>query len=283
MKKMLFPALLILSLVYSCKNAEQVKINVLSFNIRYDNPDDSLNNWKYRKEFASEMIRFYGADMIGAQEVLKNQLDDMVNALPGFSVIGVGRLDGKEDGEFSPVFYNSTRFSVVKSGHFWLSDTPDIPGSKGWDAACERIVTWAVFKENTSGRTFAFYNTHFDHVGDTAQRKSAGMLLAHIRENVNGIPVILTGDFNVTPDSEAVGTLLSENLLVEAGKISEINYGPEWTFHDFGRIPLKERVKIDYVFVSNAIQAESYATISEQKDSVYLSDHNPVFAKLFIQ
>lgn len=283
MKKILFLVILALPLVYSCKNNELVRINVLSFNIRYDNPDDLLNNWKYRRDFTSEMIRFYGADIIGAQEVLKNQLDDLDNALPGFSYIGVGRLDGKEDGEFAPIFYNSGRFSVLESGHFWLSETPEIPGSKGWDAACERIVTWAVFKDKPSGKSFAFYNTHFDHVGETAQQESAIMLLAHIRENVKGIPVVLTGDFNVIPGSEAVNTLLSGDLLVEAGNISGINYGPSWTFHDFGRVPLKDRVKIDYMFVSQPIKVESYASISEQKDSVYLSDHNPVFAKLVLQ
>ncbi|KAF5064270.1 hypothetical protein DSECCO2_285900 [anaerobic digester metagenome] len=172
---------------------------------------------------------------------------------------------------------------MLESGHFWLSETPEIPGSKGWDAACERIVTWAVFKDKQSGKSFAFYNTHFDHVGKTAQRESAIMLLAHIRENVKGIPVVLTGDFNVTPYSEAVSTLLSGDLLVEAGKISGINYGPAWTFHDFGRIPLKDRVKIDYLFVSPPIKVDSYASLSEQKDTVYLSDHNPVFAKLVLQ
>ncbi|HPR26988.1 endonuclease/exonuclease/phosphatase family protein [Lentimicrobium sp.] len=283
MKKILFLVIFSLPLVYTCKNNEQVRINVLSFNIRYDNPDDSLNNWKYRRDFASEMIRFYGADIIGAQEVLKNQLDDLADALPGFSYIGVGRLDGKEDGEFAPIFYNSGRFSVLESGHFWLSETPEVPGSKGWDAACERIVTWAVFKDKSSGKSFALYNTHFDHVGETAQRESAIMLLAHIRENVKEIPVVLTGDLNVIPGSEAVSTLLSGDLLVEAGNISGINYGPLWTFHDFGRIPVKDRVKIDYMFVSQSVKVESYATLSEQKDSVYLSDHNPVFAKLVLQ
>ena len=283
MKKILFLVIFSLPLVYTCKNNEQVRINVLSFNIRYDNPDDSLNNWKYRRDFASEMIRFYGADIIGAQEVLKNQLDDLADALPGFSYIGVGRLDGKEDGEFAPIFYNSGRFSVLESGHFWLSETPEVPGSKGWDAACERIVTWAVFKDKSSGKSFALYNTHFDHVGETSQRESAIMLLAHIRENVKEIPVVLTGDLNVIPGSEAVSTLLSGDLLVEAGNISGINYGPLWTFHDFGRIPVKDRVKIDYMFVSQSVKVESYATLSEQKDSVYLSDHNPVFAKLVLQ
>lgn len=283
MKKIFFLVLSILPIVFSCKHNAQLKINVLSYNIRCDNPYDSLNNWKYRKDFASEMIRFYEADIIGAQEVLKNQLDDILDALPGFSFIGVGRIDGREAGEYAPVFYNASRLSVKESGHFWLSKTPDIPGSKGWDAACERMVTWAIFKDKLTGKSFAFYNTHFDHVGDTAQRESAKMLQAYIEENAGGIPVILTGDFNVTPDSDAINTLLSGNLLHEAGESAEINYGPVWTFHDFGRVPMKNRLKIDYVFVNSPIRVKSYATLSEQKDSVYLSDHNPVFAKLIIQ
>ena len=266
----------------ACDKPQQTAINVISFNIRYDNPWDSLDNWKYRKDYAAEMLRFYEADIIGAQEVLKNQLDDLLERLPGFNALGVGRGDGKEEGEFAPILFKKDKFIVLKNGHFWLSEQADIPGSMGWDAACERIVTWAIFEDITNGKQFAFYNTHFDHMGQNARRESAKLLKQHIFEHAGNISVIVTRDFNGNPDEEPIHIMHEDGRLLDAYHIAELNYGPEWTFHEFGKLPIIERVRIDYIFVSPDIKVKKYASLAEMKNELYLSDHNPVLIEVLL-
>ena len=175
MKNMFFNSVLVafVLLVASCSKQPEAKVDVMSFNIRLDHVADSLNNWKYRKDAAAQMIIYYAPDVVGMQEVLKNQLDDLKNRLPQYTVLGVGRADGKEKGEYCSLFYKTDRFDLVKSGNFGLSETPDSIGIKGWDAACERIVTWAVLKDKVSGKELAAFNTHFDHIGKVARRESA--------------------------------------------------------------------------------------------------------------
>ena len=158
-------------LVASCGRQPEAKVEVMSFNIRLDHVADSMNNWKYRKDHAAQMIAYYAPDIIGMQEVVKNQLDDLKERLPQYTALGVGRADGEEKGEYCSLFYKTDRFELLKSGNFGLSETPDSIGKKGWDAACERIVTWAVLKDKVSGREIAAFNTHFDHVGKVARRE----------------------------------------------------------------------------------------------------------------
>ena len=134
-------------------------INVMSFNIRYDNPEDSLDNWKFRKDRAAKAIRFYNVDILGTQEVLHNQLEDFKQRLPEYDVIGVGREDGKEKGEYSALWYKKDRFTLIDSGYFWLSETPEVAGSKGWDGACERIASWAKLKDKVTGKEVFALNT----------------------------------------------------------------------------------------------------------------------------
>ena len=258
----------------------KLALNVMTFNIRYDNADDLQNNWQYRKDFAARMIGFYNVDIVGTQEVLKNQLDDLLQRLPGYTSLGVGRIDGKEKGEYSAIFFQTQKFEVEKNGHFWLSQQPEAIGSVGWDAACERIVTWAVFKEKKTGLRFAFFNTHFDHIGVVARKESALLLKKRVTEIAGTLPVILTGDLNVTPDAEAVHTLLADGQLADSRKLSKLSYGPSWSFHDFGRTALAARRRIDYIFVGKGIKVNRYASICETLDSTFLSDHNPVFAEI---
>lgn len=258
----------------------KVALNVMTFNIRYDNADDLQNNWQYRKDFAAQMIGFYDVDILGTQEVLNNQLVDLLQRLPDYKSLGVGRIDGKEKGEYSAILFKAKKYEVEKNGHFWLSQQPESIGSVGWDAACERIVTWGVFKEKKTGLRFVFFNTHFDHVGVVARKESALLLKKRITEIAGTLPVILTGDLNVIPGAEAVQTLLADGQLSDSRKISKLVYGPSWSFQDFGRRPLADRRLIDYIFVSKGIKVNSYASISETLDSTFLSDHNPVFAKI---
>lgn len=170
------------------QQSEPAPVNVMSFNIRYDNPEDSLDNWKYRKDRAANAIRFYDADIVGTQEVLHNQLEDLKQRLPEYGVIGVGREDGKEKGEYSALWYKKERFTLLDSGYFWLSETPEVAGSKGWDGACERIASWAKLQDMVSGKAYFALNTHLDHVGVVARREGVSLILDKVNELSNGAP-----------------------------------------------------------------------------------------------
>lgn len=268
-------------LAASCSRQQEIKVEVMSFNIRMDNPADSLNNWKYRKDAAAKVITDYAPDVVGMQEVLKNQLDDLKSRLPQYTALGVGRADGKEAGEFSSLFYKTDRFDLLRSGTFGLSENPDSIGLKGWDAACERIVTWAVLKDKASGKELAAFNTHFDHVGEVARRESSVLLLAKIREIAPGLPVIITGDFNGTPDSEPI-TILTKGGMKNASSVARTVEGPAWSFHAFGRVPMEERQMIDFILVNEQVSADRFEVVADAPEDGYLSDHAPLVAGLTI-
>lgn len=268
-------------LAASCGGQPEAKVDVMSFNIRLDHVADSMNNWKYRKDHAAQMIVYYAPDIVGMQEVVKNQLDDLKNRLPGYTALGVGRADGKEKGEYCSLFYKTDRFDLIKNGDFGLSETPDSIGKKGWDAACERIVTWAILKDKATGKRLAAFNTHFDHVGKVARRESARLILDKIKEIGEDLPVVVTGDFNGTVDSEPV-VVLTECGMRNTRDIAEVVYGPAWSFHDFGRIPVENRRLIDFIFVKGGVTAERHRVIGDKPDNGYLSDHAPVMTSLVI-
>lgn len=266
-------------LVASCGKQPEAKVEVMSFNIRLDNMADSMNNWKYRKDDAAQMIAYYAPDIVGLQEVVKNQLNDLKERLPQYTALGVGRTDGKEKGEYCSLFYKTDRFELLKNGNFGLSETPDSIGKKGWDAACERIVTWAVLKDKVSGREVVAFNTHFDHVGKIARRESAKLILEKIKQIAGYFPVIVTGDFNGTVDSEPIA-VLTEGGMKNACAMAKVAYGPVWSFHNFGRIPVEKRRLIDFIFVNGPVEVERYRTIGDKSDNGYLSDHTPILATL---
>lgn len=268
--------------VSSC-SAEPLPLRVMTFNVRLETSGDGLNNWPYRKDVAAEVIKEYDVDLLGTQEVTPNQLSDLKERLPHYTAIGVGRADGKNAGEYSAIFYKSDKFEVDKSGTFWLSETPNIAGSKGWDAACERIATWALLKEKRTGRRFFFINTHLDHVGKVARREGVKLLLKRTEEERNGLPAIITGDFNAEPESEVIRHLLSDKKFFDARllapSIPEIN----GTFHDFGRLPVEQRDIIDYVFVSGGVSVNAYLPVQEKRKGVYLSDHTPLVVNVEVK
>lgn len=259
--------------------SEPQPINVMSYNIRYDNPEDSLNNWAFRKDRAANAIRFYDADIVGTQEVLHNQLVDLQERLPEYDVIGVGREDGKEKGEYSALWYKKERFELLDSGYFWLSENPEEVGSKGWDGACERIASWAKLQDKASGKKFFALNTHLDHVGVVARREGISLILDKVKELSEGEAVIVTGDFNSTPESDVIKHVTDPSLpehLTDARSISPIIYGPSWSFHDFGEIPYEHRPLLDYVFVRNGLEVVRYGVLAEMENTAFLSDHAPV-------
>ncbi len=271
--------LLFVSFSFAQKNEA---IDAMSFNIRYDNPEDGKQNWHHRKENVVRMINFYDLDIIGMQEVLVAQLNYLKEHLNQYETVGVGREDGKDKGEFAPIFYRKERFEMLDSGTFWLSETPE-EISKGWDAALERIATWAIFKDRNSEKKFMFMNTHFDHVGDIARMESAKLLKQKANELANGLPLVLTGDFNLVPESVAIKTLTKpdgENTLVNTSSVAAFTYGPDWTSCGFDNRPFEERKVIDYIFVKKVEKVNKYAVFSELLNDIFLSDHCPVFAQI---
>ena len=264
--------------------SENVPVRVMTFNVRYDNPDDAPNDWPNRRDFVGELIRFYHPDFIGTQEVLYNQLEDMQERLPEYQCLGVGRDDGKKKGEFSAIFYKNSDYELLRTETFWLSENPQKVGVAGWDAACNRVVTWGKFKQKATGRIFFMFNTHFDHRGVVAREESAKLLLRKVAEIAGDQAAIITGDFNASPNSNVYETLTQgteENKgLLDTYQTAKHPYGPTWTFTGFGNTPVAERQRIDYIFTNQPVAISQYAAISEQRGEIFPSDHLPVMAEI---
>lgn len=262
--------------------AQTIQVKWGTFNVRYDNPEDGQNNWKYRKDKVADFIKKQHIDIIGMQEVLHNQLEDLKARLPEYAEVGVGRDDGKTKGEYSPLFFRKDKFELLDSHTFWLSQYPDSAGFIGWDGACTRIATWAKLKDKKTGKIFMAVNTHFDHVGTEARKNSALLIIKKIQEIVGKRPAVLTGDFNVSDKWEAYKTITSNAFVMkDAYKIAKKREGVNYTFHDFGKVPMKEREKIDYIFVTPQITVlDAYIPREAKGPTGYLSDHNPHVATL---
>ncbi|RFP17751.1 endonuclease [Duganella sp. BJB488] len=255
----------------------QVDLNVATYNLRYDNPDDGRNVWPARRDALRALVRYHEFDLWGTQEGLGNQLTDL-DALGDFARVGAGRDDGRDAGEHSAIFYRSARFALEDHGDFWLSATPEQP-SMGWDArCCKRIATWARLRDKPTGQVFVVLNAHFDHEGVVARRESAQLLLQRGRALAGTLPLIVMGDFNSTPDSEAYATIGA--ALRDARAISQTPpYGPVATFNDFD-VTKPPRERIDYIFLSPQWQVLRYAVLTDSVDARYPSDHFPVVARL---
>ena len=263
-------------------NETETQVNWGTFNIRYDNPGDNQNNWKFRKDSVAQFILNHDLDVVGMQEVLHNQMEDLKARLPEYEAVGVGREDGKQKGEYSPLFFKKDRFEVLDSNTFWLSQYPDSVGFIGWDGACSRIATWAKLKDKKNGKIFMAVNTHLDHVGVEARRKGALLIIEKIKEIVGDRPAVLTGDFNVNDQSEAYQTLTTnEFVLKDAFKLSEKKSGVDYTFHNFGRIPDEKCDKIDFIFITPQIKVgSSFIPKEPDTETGFLSDHNPQITSL---
>ena len=258
----------------------------MTFNIRLDVPSDSLNSWQYRKDNAAEMVRMNDVDILGMQEVLLNQMNDLKERLPQYTAIGVGREDGADKGEFSPIFYKKDRFSAIESGTFWVSETPELAGSKGWDASYIRVATWAILKEKATGKEIFAINTHLDNDGLIARKEGGNLLLKKAEELGKGLPIVLTGDFNDTPQSEAIKNITDAsktNHLLDSKTIALKASGTDWTFHNFGRLAENERPLIDYIFVSKQIKVQDYVVLPDTLNGTFVSDHKPVLSKITIE
>jgi endonuclease/exonuclease/phosphatase family metal-dependent hydrolase len=263
------------------ENVKQTSITIMSYNIRYDNPGDGINAWANRKNHVADMMAgIYKADIIGVQEALRHQLDDLQDRMTTYSWVGVGRDDGRDRGEFSPIFYSTERFELVATNTFWLSETPHMPGSKSWDAAIARIATWAKFKDLATNGEFYVVNTHFDHIGETARLESAKMITAFVEDLEHNLPVVVTGDFNVPESSKVYSVLTDFPKLSDARYASNSGHkGPTASFSDW-EILQPEESRIDYIFVSDDIKVESHLISDDKYNERFPSDHLPVVAKI---
>lgn len=258
----------------------QTEIRAMSFNVRFATESDGEHAWRHRSDLAASVIRFHEPDIVGVQEALLEQLQDLEERLPAYDWIGVGRDDGASTGEFSAILYRPDRLELLESDTFWLSDTPEVPGSKGWDTAITRIVTWALFQDRANGTRFFHFNTHFDHVGKDARRQSASLIVDRISARDPELPVVVTGDFNATPESVPYARLTA--ALRDARPASEsVPHGPEGTFSGF--VATRDSMpRIDYVFVTPDVQVERFATLAEHWNGRHASDHLPVLADVIL-
>lgn len=254
-------------------------LNVASYNIRMDTPRDSLDAWEHRKENVNGLVRFHDFDIFGIQEGFIHQITDILKP-GGYSYVGAGRDDGKDAGEHSAIIFKNERFIVLDNGDFWLSETPDVPG-KGWDVTCcNRICSWAKFKDINSGKEFYFFNVHYDHQGKEARKQSSILLANKIKEIAGNYPVIVTGDFNAVPDSEPIEIILKDGLLKDSYDITiQPPYGTVGTSNSFN-LNAGMQNRIDYIWVTKNIMVNKYGVLNDVHYGHFPSDHFPVMVNL---
>lgn len=305
MKKLLFLTLFIILML--AVPAQEMLVG--SYNIRYKNWNDSVNGnvWAKRCQVICDQVNFMNPLIFGTQEVLYGQLQDLQQGLDGYDYIGIGRDDGERGGEHEAIFYKKDQLTLLDSGNFWLSETPEKPGL-GWDAACIRICTWGKFQVNAKKKkdrtTFYFFNLHMDHVGVVARREAAKLVVARIQEIANDARVILTGDFNVDQTNEIYNIFTDSGLLKDSYETARIRFAENGTFNAF-KTEYFTTSRIDHVFVSPAITVEAYGVLtnsywtknqisdealkaSDAPQEIWFSnttrrnpsDHYPVFVKI---
>ncbi len=256
---------------------EDIELDVMSFNLRYDNPDDNENKWDNRKVACITMLEETSPSIIGTQEGLEHQIEFLEDNLPEYNYVGVGRDNGQTAGEFAAIFYKTEVFEVIKEGTFWLSETPDIP-SIGWDAALERIVTWVHLQEKKTKKSVYTFNTHFDHEGEEARINSAKLMVGKVNEIVQDTTsaVFLTGDFNGILIQSMFEPILEEYQSAQqsASVTDDIK-----SFNGFGGGGFAGLISIDFVFHKENIEVLKFETINKDYGVPYISDHYPIVAK----
>ena len=258
------------------KQSRDYDLKVMSYNIRMGTAKDGTNSWEYRYPATAMMIQDQKPDVFGVQEAFEFQIKFIEDNFTDYDSFGVGRDNGKAEGEFMSIFWNKKTVKMVKGGTFWLSETPEKP-SLGWDAACKRTATWALMKDKNTGKMFYFVNTHLDHKGVEARKKGLELIVSRIDEiNPKGYPMVLTGDFNIKPDNEALIGL--EEKMQSARKTAPKTDNNQ-TFNGWGKA--KSDMVIDYIYVSGFSACPEYHTVNEKYGQwKYISDHYPIYAKL---
>lgn len=280
--KLFIRTLMMLATVGQISAAESMQ--VMTWNIRYNNPGDGVNAWPNRKDWVAEIVITNKVDIGGFQEVLVGQLEDLKMRLPEMDVYGVGRDDGGNAGEFTPIFYRRDRFELIEKSTFWLSPTPEKIASKGWDAALPRIASWVKLRDRRTEITFCVINTHFDHLGAQARTESAALILKTAQERFSDLPVVLLGDFNSTPNSPpfnmlTVKTAQNQDVFFDAYDHSaQKSEGPNSTWNGFQKI-IPDR-RIDFLFGMKNLKFNRLQILDDQRDGRFPSDHLPVIAEL---
>jgi endonuclease/exonuclease/phosphatase family metal-dependent hydrolase len=240
-----------------------MQVRFATFNIRNSQADDGENSWRYRKEAVASAIKEIDPDVIGIQEALTDQMDFLRSHLDGYDFVGVGRIDGSNEGEFAPIFFRRSQLKLRGSGWFWISESPEVAGSKSWDTACERICTWAGLE--SAGREFKVFNTHLDHVSPLARSMGAKMILERVEDG----PCIVTGDFNCQPQDEPVQLFLTNGFSDSgAGDSSD-------TFHGWR----STASRIDFIMGRN-VELTGYRIVSDRFEGRDVSDHFPVVVEI---
>lgn len=260
-------------------------LRVMSFNIRFGTANDGPNSWPHRTELVKQVIKDFNPDLLGGQEVMAFQGKFLREALPDYNYIGVGRADGKEGGELCPVMYRKDRFELLDSGTFWLSETPEVVGSKSWDSSLPRIATWAKLKDRRPGQMLLFCNTHFDHRGPEARLQSARLLQERLPKLADGAPIIVTGDFNCNEDSQPYKVLTKPEAgqgvaFVDSYRVVHPERSDrEVTYNGFK--PVEQGSRIDWILYSpQQLKPVEAAIVRTQIDGRLPSDHYPATAVL---
>ncbi len=249
-------------------------IKVMSYNIRTGEAKDGTNSWGLRYPATAEMIKDQKPDVFGVQEAMSYQILFIEDNMRDYKGVGVGRENGKKEGEHMSIFWNRKTMSMLDWGTFWLSETPDKP-SMGWDAACKRTATWALMKDKKTGNRFYFVNTHLDHVGTEARRNGLQLILDRVAKiNKDGLPLVLVGDFNVTPDDKALAPLEGKMESARAVAKTTDNVG---TYNNWG----KASDVIDHIYITGFSSCPEFRTVTKKySDRKFVSDHYPVTARL---
>jgi endonuclease/exonuclease/phosphatase family metal-dependent hydrolase len=271
-----------------------MNLNVMSFNIRRGTAKDGKNHWTFRRHRVHELLNNYRPDILGLQEAMDFQIAAIRTMLPGYEKIGVGNLGGSK-GLHNAIFYDAVRFFPSAEGTFWFSDTPDIPGSKGWGNIIPRICTWVRLIEKDSGQAFYFYNVHLDHLSPRSRKNSVVLLTQFIHERSSPDPFVLTGDFNTREKSTTIqylkgkkplriktkGNVSNPEPLMDTFRVRYPNVRNIGTFHGFGRYFF--RFKLDYIFVPSSVRVQDAKIIQPQRKKYYASDHFPLLTHINLE
>lgn len=255
---------IVLSLLCITVKGQTLDLTLGSYNIRYDNKNDQTNGdgWNQRLPVISSLIQFIDYDIVGCQEVLNNQLEDLTRELPEYAYVGVGRDDGKTEGEYAPIFYKKDKFSVLDSGEFWLSETPEKP-SKGWDAALPRICTYIHLEEKETGKKLWYFNLHMDHVGQQARAESSKLVVRRIKDMLKPEEAaVLTGDFNVDQHNPIYDILEESGIVRDSYELAPFRFAWTGSFNAFDP-DLFTDSRIDHVFVTDQLKVKKYAILAE--------------------
>jgi endonuclease/exonuclease/phosphatase family metal-dependent hydrolase len=268
---------LLLSLAFAQAPAPQpAPLTVMSFNIRYGTANDGENHWLKRRAQLFALLREQQADVIGLQEALHGQIEEILQAVPGYGYVGVGRSDGQRAGEYAAILYRTARLQARRSDTFWFSDTPGVVKSTSWGNQIERICTWAYFEDH-DGPAFYLYNVHLDHQSQPSRERSAALLLARVGARDPKAPVVVTGDFNAGEDNPAAVAMRA--VFRDSFRVLHPDAREVGTFSGF-KMDQTGGEKIDFVFVEQGTDVLDAAIVRTARDGRYPSDHFPVTARI---